>query len=220
MGRNIIFAPDEFYHLYNRGTEKRRIFLQKSDYERFLTLLFQSNSTSPVHLARQGRTLAELGETDRRETLVDICAYCLMPNHFHILVKERSDNGISSFMQKISTGYTMYFNKKYERTGALFQGRFKATHANTDRYLKYLFTYIHLNPVKIIEPNWKESGISNQKRAQEYLEKYKYSSYLDYLGNNRLEKNILSMEASPKYFESSGSIKKDIKEWLNYEPLK
>jgi len=217
MGRNIVFAPDEYYHLYNRGTEKRNIYSTKSDYERFLVLLYVSNNTLPIHLDRQGRTLQELEEVDRKDTFVDIGAYCLMPNHFHILVRAKNDDGVSRFMQKLSTGYTMYFNKKHERTGALFQGKFKATHADKDKYLKYLLAYIHLNPVKIIDPEWKDKGIRNQKHAQEYLEKYKYSSYLDYAGHERLEKKILSIENFPEYFETLTDFKTNTKEFLNYK---
>ena len=91
----------------------------------------------------------------RKETLVDIGAYCLMPNHFHLLIRETAEGNISRFMLKLQTGYPMYFNKKYQRTGALFEGKFKAKHITNDNHLKYLFAYLHLNPVKITDPqNW------------------------------------------------------------------
>ena len=177
MSRSIKFAPKEYYHLYNRGTEKRQIFSSDADRERFLTLLYLSNDSAPVRIDnlmqqahQQGRTLLEVAlASERGELLVDLCAYCLMPNHFHLLVRERSNDGISRFMQKLTTGYTMYFNTRRERTGSLFHGKFKAEHAKDNRYLKYLISYIHLNPVKLIESKWKETGITKRKRAEMFL---------------------------------------------------
>lgn len=217
----MIFAPNEFYHIYNRGTEKRKIFLNKTDYERFLSLLYLCNSTEVVHLSNyQGSTLMERLKIERAESpLVDICGYCLMPNHFHLLIKERMSNGISQFLHKLTTAYTMYFNKRNERTGALFQGRFKATHAKEDRYLKYLISYIHLNPIKIIDPDWKEQGIRDAKRAENFLKQYAYSSYLDYCKENRFEKKIINYEALPEYFNSVNNFKTTTQFWLEFKTL-
>src|SRR3989344_7978889 len=133
MLRKISFAPEEFYHLYNRGVDKRNIFTCVNDYNRFVTLLYLCNNTKPTsieHELRSGRVFTELLNTERGKLLVDIGAYCLMPNHFHILIREKDNNGISTFMKKLSTAYSMYFNNKYKRSGALFEGRFKAQHAN------------------------------------------------------------------------------------------
>src|SRR3989344_1038424 len=218
MSRNITFGAGEFYHLYNRGTEKRTIFSSKSDYERFLTLLYLCNSLGSVNLSEQGRTLEDVKNIDRGAPLLSIGAYCLMPNHFHLLIKAHENGGVSKFMQKIATAYTMYFNKRSKRTGTLFQGKFKAIHINNDTYLRYLPAYIHLNPVKLIEPGWKEIGIVNKKRAEEYLERYRYSSFLDYTGKERLEKIILSMDALPGYYDSAIDFKKSVTEWLSYKP--
>jgi putative transposase len=140
-----------------------------------------------------------------------------MPNHFHLLVHEIEKGGISRFMQKLTTGYTMYFNVRYERSGALLQGRFKAIHASEDRHLKYLIAYIHLNPIKLIEPKWRENGIKNQLRARKYLEEYQYSSYLDYLGEKRLQSDIINKNALPKYFDTPKNFKENITSWLKYQ---
>ena len=139
-----------------------------------------------------------------------------MPNHFHLLIGEKIEGGISRFMQKLSIGYTMYFNKLRERSGALFQGKFKATHADNDRYLKYLISYIHLNPVKLIDPQWKENGIANRKKAEEYLAHYSVSSYLDYIGIQRSENRIISKDVLPEYFNSENNFKNTITDWLGY----
>ena len=213
-------VPGEFYHLYNRGTEKRKIFLSKRDHERFLALLFLSNSKDPSRLdnltrSEQGSTLLTRAlKIERGETLIDIAAYWLMPNHFHLLVREKEEGGISRFMQKLSTGYTMYFNKKYERSGTLLQGKFKSSHAGEDRYLRYLISYIHLNPVKLIEPKWKEIGIRDKKKASDFLEEYNYSSFLDFCKQERAEAAIITPGALPDYFDSPADFKQSLTEWL------
>lgn len=218
MTRSFIFAPGEFYHVYNRGTEKRNIFSSRADYDRFLALLYLCNQTAVVHLQLQGRTLKELSGKREGEPLVAIAAYCLMPNHFHLLVHELQEGGLSKFMQKVMTGYTMYFNKKNDRNGSLFQGKFKATHVADDRYLRYLVSYVHLNPVKLVEPKWKETGITNRTAAEEYLAQYGPSSYRDYLNETRIEKVILSPEILPEYFDSGMEFKELVTEWLTYAP--
>src|SRR3989338_579840 len=219
MSRSIVFSQDEFYHLYNRGTEKRIIFSAKADYERFIALLYLCNDTQNVHLNdRPSSNLAERLLLERVSPLLNIGAYCLMPNHFHLIVQERGDNGISRFMQKIITGYTMYFNKRHERTGALFQGKFKATHANQDEYLKYLISYIHLNPIKIIDSQWKEEGIKDKKRAENFLDQYLYSSYLDYCGKKRPERKVINKDVLPRYFSSVNNFKTTTRDWLTSTP--
>lgn len=192
--------------------------MSNADRNRFLALLYLANQNEATDLKLQGSTLLEIAEERTGAPIVEIVAYCLMPNHFHLLVRELEEGGISKFMQKLTTGYTMYFNKKYERNGSLFQGRFKATHVADDRYLRYLISYIHLNPVKLIEPKWKETGIADKSVAEKYLETYAQSSYLDYLGKKRPEGIILTPEALPEYFSSGADFKTFVTEWLTYSP--
>ena len=97
----------------------------------------------------------------------------------------------------------------------MFEGKFKAQHASTDKHLKYLFSYINLNPVKLIQKDWKEKGIKNKKEALEYLNKYFYSSYLDFIGEKRVQNKILNRESFPKYFPTETSFSEEIFEWLN-----
>ena len=217
MSRSHTFAPGEFYHIYNRGTEKRTIFLKQGDYDRFVALLYMANQIEAVDLKLQGRTLEEVKDQERSTPLVGITAYCLMPNHFHLLLHEIESGGISKFMQKLSTAYTMYFNKRLERSGALFQGKFKASHVQDDRYLRYLVSYIHLNPVKLIEPEWKEHGIADRKGAEMFLADYQSSSYLDYLNKERTENIILTRDAMPEYFNSGREFKEFVTAWLDYK---
>ena len=222
MSRRISIAPNEYYHLYNRGTEKRKIFLNDNDYRRFMAMLYLCNTSASVHMAElfpRGSTswnFERMLAFERGESLIDIGAYCLMPNHFHLLVKEKTEGGISRFMQKLVTGYTMYFNTLNDRSGALLQGKYKAGHADNDQYLKYLISYIHLNPVKLIEPRWKEAGIANRKRAEKYLQEYAYSSFVDYCGTKRTENAILNRASLPEYFETPKIFKQSVEEWLGY----
>ncbi|MEK7646907.1 MAG: transposase [Patescibacteria group bacterium] len=217
MNRKIEFSIGEFYHLYNRGNNKGKIFLNYGDNDRFLKLLFLCNNTKPV-VFRDIPNHAIYDNERRANTLVDIGGYCLMPNHFHILVFEREEGGISLFMQKLSTAYSLYFNKKHYRTGKLFEGVFQATHAQDDGYLQYLFAYIHLNPVKLLEPQWKEKGIVDVAKAEGFLHNYQYSSYQDYVGGSRSEAAILNKDAFPKYFESKKEFQDYLKDWLTYQP--
>lgn len=214
--RTISFAEGEFYHIYNRGTDKRTIFKDNSDYRRFMELLFLTNTTDSVNIRDIRKITDSIYALERADMLVHIGAFCLMPNHFHILLTPAVDGGIQKFMLKLSTGYSMYFNKRYIRTGALFEGRFKSEHVHSDEYLKYLFSYIHLNPIKLIQPEWKESGIKDMLLAKKYLDTYHYSSFLDYR-TQREESNILSRQAFPKYFEDKASIDSEILEWLTYK---
>lgn len=212
MERKIKFSQEEYYHIYNRGTDKRIIFYSDKDHQRFLETLYLFNSVNRIVLKNISKKMRFV--FDREETLVDIGAYCLMPNHFHILIRAKFDGGVSSFMEKIQTSYSMYFNKKYKRNGSLFQGPFKAEHVTRDEYLKYLFSYIHLNPVKLIEPDWKENGISNLEMVKKYLDSYKYSSYGDYInpaGEKRPQHTILNKKAFPDYFKDS-----DFDDFINF----
>lgn len=192
--QRVPLADGEYYHIYNRGVEKRTVFTARADYERFLFDLYALNdrhpffnsqyhyrgSTSIERLATRARTL---GERQQRVTLVDLVCFCLMPNHYHLLLRQRGDDGVSLFMQKLGTAYTMYFNEKYQRSGALFQGRYKAIHVPRDRYFLPLSRYIHLNPLDTIEPRWKRMGIKSIPRARHFLLTYPWSSYADYVGN-------------------------------------
>ena len=108
----------------------------------------------------------------------------------------------------------MYFNDVYERQGGLFQGSFKASHVNEDRYLEYLYSYIHLNPTKLIEPNWKEGGVKNNKRVKEFLSEYTHSSYLDYISIDRPEKSILNTDVFPGYFLDGTSFSSLLNRWV------
>lgn len=211
--RKISFVESEHYHVYNRGVGKQEIFHDEEDYKRFVGLMFACNSSIPFKSDDLGKKQG-LFNSIRGEQIVNIGAYCLMPNHFHILISQNSEDGVSVFMRKLATGYAMYYNKKYKRTGRLFENKFKAEHAVNDRYLKYLFSYIHLNPVKLIDATWKEKGIKNKTATLAYLSKYLYSSYLSFKGISRPENMLLNRDAFPNYFSSKKDFDSEIMDWL------
>jgi len=214
--RKVTFAHGEYYHVYNRGNSKQDIFRDNLDRRRFQNLLYVANGMNSFIL--RGVPKEKVFDFERGDCLVHIGAYCLMPNHFHILLTPAVERGVQTFMQKLATGYSMYFNKKYSRTGGLFEGRFKSQHADSDEYLKYLFSYIHLNPVKLIQPDWKEFGIRDLANVQKYLSDYKYSSLLDYVGM-RDEGVIVESNRFPEYFRSHKEVSTELIEWLTYRTL-
>lgn len=212
--RSFSFVPGEFYHLYNRGVDKRVTFTTPYEYKTFQELLFLANGDKPIDRREIRRQNVCIYDWDRGEPLVAIGVYCLMPNHYHLLVTPLKENGVSQFMNRLGTSYSMYFNKIHDRSGALFQGKFKATMVDSDEYLKYLYSYIHLNPVKLIQSDWKEKGIRDVMRAYEYATSYKFSSLGSYVSGSF--DTTLSPSNFPNYFPRTASHKEQLMEWLNY----
>jgi putative transposase len=210
--RDTAFVEGSYYHIYNRGNSKQKIFRDKNDYFRFLKLLYISNSHKKFVIRNFSNK--NIYGVDRGNRLVSIGAYCLMPNHFHLLLSRTEKGDISKFMQKLCTSYSMYFNKKYGRVGTLFEGKFKSRLVDSDRYLKYLFSYIHLNPVKIIDPKWKERGIRDRETSLSFIKNYTYSSYPEYIGNKRPENLILDTNDFPKYFPTKKDFDAEILDWI------
>ena len=171
---------ENIHHIYNRGADKRRIFMDEQDCKRFLECLRDLNNKKNVSLRDlhdkaqyKGSTSGNsprlnLCESPKDERLVEVLCYCLMPNHFHLILRSLVENGIAIFMRKVGTGYTMYFNKRYQRSGHLFQGRYKHKEINSEEGFIYLSGYIHLNPVM--------AGIVRNPLS------YQYSSYASFIG--------------------------------------
>ena len=219
MSRRISFAPGEFYHIYNRGNGGRFVFPEIMDKNRFQKLLFLCNSEKSLDMWELSKNNTEVYKTDRGETLVDIGAYSILYSHYHLLLHEKIQNGISKFMQKLGTAFSMYFNEKHKNSGSIFEGRFRAKHADRDPYLEYLFAYIHLNPVEHLEKNWKEDGLKDLQSATRYLQKYRHSSYIDYLKNfTREESALLTPQAFPSYFLSRTDVEDYHTIWLTQGP--
>jgi putative transposase len=175
-------------------------------------LLYLANSEEDVRIGNilKSTKYKDVFCRDRGESLVAIGAFCLMPNHFHILATPLKEKGITKMMLKLQTGYSMYFNTKNERVGSLFQGPFRSSHVDNDRYLKYLFSYIHLNPAKLLEPRWKEK-IRSKNDLMNFVEKYPYSSHSSYLTNSHF---ITNPTKFPEYFSSRNDVVSHITDWL------
>lgn len=232
--RKAPLVSGEYFHVYNRGNSKQEIFLNNEDMDRFVKLLYLSNSKKTFNF-REDIVDKKINAWDftRGGTLVSIGAWVLMPNHFHIYLTspkpgvgesvdgdpkgKGSKTDITLFMHKLCVSYAKYFNKKYNRKGSLFEGPFKSVHIKNDNQAKYLFSYIHLNPVKLIDPKWKENGITNKNLALEYLNAYRWSSYHDHRGISRSENAILHLKDFPKYFSSFKNFDLEILSWLQYD---
>src|SRR3989344_9161632 len=176
------FITGQFYHIFNRGVEKRNIFQQVSDYFRFIFCLYELNDKKLIKmrdrvLERNERKYTGATRVPGRETLVEVIIFCLMPNHYHLVLRQLVDGGISLFMKKLSNSYTGYFNEKYKRRGigSLFQGRFKAVHVENDKQLTALVAYIFTNPIDLINKNWKEEGASDPQKTIKFLKTYRWS---------------------------------------------
>lgn len=227
--QKIKFASGEYYHIYNRGVNKQNIFYDEKDFVRFLIEMKEFNSTKAIgglyrkYLRdKKEKDNPNRGTTSNLEVveveplfglsfLVEIICYCLNPNHYHFILKQVAENGISKFMHKLGTGYPAYFNQKYSHSGHLFQGHFRPVHIDTNEYLLWLSGYINGN-------------VEIHKIAK--AENYKWSSYQDYLGlrDGTLcnEKIILSQFKSiEKYKEyvkmvikESGGRKEEMKRYM------
>lgn len=175
MGTTV-FAPFEYYHIYNRGNRKQDIFRGEDDRARFLlSLLLFQHPDPPIQLNRIVRRYVQhrmLDISDMARRLVELVAFVLMPNHFHCMVREVQPGGISKYMQRFLNSYTKYFNTKYELVGHVFQGPFQAVHIEDDNQLLYCSAYIHRNPREL--SGWRD-------REHEYP----WSSFPDYIGANR-----------------------------------
>jgi putative transposase len=203
--RKIIFAKDEYYHIYNRGVDKREVFLDTNDYERFFKSTQEFNGEEPIGSLYEKTFLeAKLPKgslASERKPLVEIIVYCLNPNHYHFILKQLTDKGIEKFMQRLGTGYTKYFNIKNKRSGSLFQGTFKAIHVDSNEYLLYVSAYVNKN--NFIHGYTKDDS-------------WKYSSWPEYLG--KVNPGICSKEIILGQFKNTKEYKEFIE--VNAEYLK
>lgn len=144
--RKVSFANGEYYHVYNRGTEKRTIFPDKFYFSRFLQSMEEFNTVEPIgSIYANSFRKKELSNPVAKSKLVNFICFCLNPNHYHFILEQIVDRGVEKFMHKLGAGYTHYFNQKNERNGVLFQGPFKAKHINSNEYLLHLSAYVNLN---------------------------------------------------------------------------
>jgi putative transposase len=192
-------APDEYYHIYNRGTQKQPIFTSDADRLRFLFLLLTmqgaesiSNMSRVVRASVQHSMLnisPELSAQVAKHRSVELVAFCMMPNHFHLIMRELEEGGVSKYMQRLQNAYTKYFNTRYGKSGHLMQGPYKSKHISDDRYLMHLSAYIHKNPEEI-----------SMRKGR--LDEYMWSSFKDCIVANRFP-SLLSVDILTNRDQSS-----------------
>jgi len=208
------------YHVLSRGVDKRKIFMDDEDYLRFIHDLFEFNDKEPTLnigylFKNQKNQYIDLRSQyiEKRKFLVNILAFCLMPNHYHLLIRPAVENGITLFMRKLNIGYAKYFNNKYERKGALFEGRYKSILITDQSHFIHLPYYIHSNPLDLKFPGWRNKEIKNYKEAMKFLESYRWSSFQDYIGKKNFP-SVTQREFLLEFFEGSPNYKKDTLKWL------
>lgn len=207
--RKVVFANNEIYHVLNRGIERRPTFTSKREHERaVLTLDFYRFQNSPLRLSKalllkseeRERFFIELRKKGKR--LVDIIAYCFMPNHFHFLIKQKAEEGTSTFLSNFTNSYTRYFNTRRKRTGPLFEGTFKAVWIETDEQLIHVSRYIHLNPVA--------SFVIKDTN----LDVYPWSSWPEFLGTRK--ERLCSKEVVLDHFPSKEKYRQFVHDQIDY----
>lgn len=209
----------EFYHTYNRGVEKRKIFLENVDYLRGIHDLYEFNDAKAIINLNRRFDGSPTPIIDKpREKLVNIIVWCLMPNHYHLFLYPIAEKGLSKFHQKFGGGFTNFFNVKYSRNGVLFQGKYKRVLVTNDIQAIHLICYIHSNPLELWKHNWKEKGLTilEIQNALKFLEKeYRWSSHLDYLGIKNFP-SLIDTNFFFNFFKSYEEYQKFFVDWLKY----
>lgn len=208
----------DLYHILNRGIDGRKLFLDSQDYVRFIHNLYEFNDNAPA-LGSDRRNTPDANVGPRRsyirKRLVEIHGWCLMKDHYHLLISELVEGGLIKFMMKINVGYAKYYNERYGRYGHLFQGKTKKILIEHEAHFLYILHYLHLNPLDYLTgaTKWRErdkNTIKNTKEALEYLNEYRWSSYLDYC-NKKNFSSILTKDLFGEMFENYQEV---IKEYL------
>ena len=230
--RKVQFVNGEIYHIVVRAIDDNVIFKDIDDQYRGVFSIYEFNTTKPVTIQFRRKLRAALkkklvslvrgrvsnqASQDLRDKMVEVLAFCIMPNHLHLLVRQLVEGGITKFMKKLNGGYGGYFNRKYERKGYVFQNRFVAVHIKDEDQLKVVFVYIHTNPISLIEPKWKEIGIKNPNKVIEFLEnEYRWSSYFDYLGKKNFP-SVTERDFILKIMGGEKGCKEFVENWIRYK---
>jgi len=208
---------NNIFHITNRGVEKRKIFLDQEDYLRFVDNMRDFNDFNNA-IESYARRVSDVRRPTKQ--IVNMLAWCLMPNHIHVLVSEKISGGASLFSKKIIGGYTKYFNLKYKRKGVLFQGRSKIISIERENHFIYMPYYIFANPIKLIDPHWKDVGIKDRKRVLKFLENYKWSSFADISGGYNFP-TIINKKLFFDFFDTNEELtKKDFVNWLTLSDVR
>ena len=240
------FVNQEIYHIVSRSIDDNLLFKDVNDYYRGIFSIYEFNNDKPVSIKHRREIRARFKkvirgptsdirgrasddsdnrnnlitnniiEKDERAKFLEVLAFCLMPNHIHLLLRQLKNNGITKFMAKFGSGYGGYFNRKYKRKGYVFQDRFKDVHITDDNQFKIVTTYIFTNPTSLVEPGWKEKGIKSLKKTRSFLENYKWSSYLDCIGIKNFP-SVTDREFLLKIMGKERGCKEAVENWIRYK---
>jgi putative transposase len=211
----------ELFHVLNRGVDGRDIFMNDCERIRFIHNLYEFNDTKPANNNSgyhfKSRDIVSPYIARKREKLVDIHGWVLMKNHYHLLLSECVDDGITTFIRKLNIGYAKYFNEQHKRTGTLFQGRTKKILIESDAHFLYILQYIHLNPLDYLKGSetWRVRSnikISNLAHVLAYLESYRWSSYLDYAGKKNFPSILTTTLFKDKLHDPQTELKKYLRD--------
>ncbi|MDP3991058.1 MAG: transposase [Candidatus Nealsonbacteria bacterium] len=224
------FETGKIYHVVTRSLDNNLLFKNTNDYYRGIFSIYEFNTTKAIKIRERRKarvkekqiikntdpTCVTIDAIDKRDLLVEIIAFCLMPNHIHLLLRQTKKDGIVKFMAKFGSGYASYFNKKYGRKGYVFQNRFRSVEIKNNEQLKIVFAYIHINPTSIIISNWKEEGIKDINKVLEFIENYKWSSYSDYLGKINFP-SVSNRKFILELFGNKEKCKRFVDAWVRYK---
>src|SRR3989344_3011502 len=211
----------DFYHVYNRGVEKRDIFTDDAERARFVLGLYEFNDAAHVwnlgrYYEQHDGDLTPIIRKRERDELVDVIAFALMKNHYHLLLREKQDGGISAFMQKQGAGFTRYFNERHDRVGALFQGVYRVKHVPADALLEYMLVYLHLNPLGLSARRVPKTKVPGAADARKRLASYRWSSYHDYVGRETYPEVLNLAIAHELRLPMGAAHEKMIADWVEH----
>ena len=225
------FEDRQVYHIISRAIDDNLIFKDKNDYFRGIFSIYEFNNANPVIIQKKREARASFKKKSRRRTstdsvefiderekLVEILAFCFMPNHIHLLLRQVKEGGLRKFMVKFGSGYGRYFNQKYQRKGYVFQNRFKSVYIKNDGQVVVVASYIFTNPVALIEPGWKEKGIRNHsvQKVVKFLKEYKWSSYQDCIGVKNFP-SVTNREFLLGIMNGEKGCKDSVQNWIKHK---
>ncbi len=214
--RDLDFVNGEYYHVYNRGVDKRCIFNDTKDYERFCESACLFNNPEYVYSPQKIEKFVQLSVQERfgfdGDPYVKILSYALMPNHYHFFLQQTQDDGIPKFFHKLNKGYSNYFNNRNDRTGALFEGKYKAKHIDNNAYFDYVLLYIHLNPLDLTDHKWRDGIVDDWDSAMKFIEKYPWSSHNFYKGTGQ-KYPVVDEDLAIQFLENIDDYKEAMTEW-------
>lgn len=231
--REVEFADGEAYHLILRSIDEKLLFKDLNDYYRGIFSIYEFNDSRPVSIQERRKERNRFKKLikkadgrptssdflDSRDKLVDILAFCFMPNHIHLLLKQKQGNGIHKFMVKLGSGYGRYFNQRNQRKGYVFQNRFQSVYIENDNQLRTVVNYIHANPISLIEPKFKKEGIKNHS-AEEVLEflktGHRWSSFPDYYGLENFP-SVTERNFILNFMDGQKNMADNIMDWILYK---